>query len=230
MIDRNSLINDSETAIRTALDGRQALIWTAMPAIVKSVNFDAMTIEAEITVMGETTNPDGTTNQVAIFPCPDIPICFPSAGGFTLTLPIAVGDEVLLVFASRCIDGWWELGDVQAAPEFRMHDLSDAFAIPGPKSQPNVIANISSTNAQLRSHSGNVYLEITPSGAINLVAPAGVTVTGMLTVDGGLTFDGNLAVTGSITATGEVTGKGIPLSSHTHTSGEPGSPTSGPIA
>jgi hypothetical protein len=178
-MDRNQLLNDTETAMRYALDGKQAQIWTAFPAIVVDVNFGAMTITARPAINGVLTNPDGSETSVPMPLLVDVPICFPSAGGFILTLPIAVDDEVLIIIANRCIDAWWQLGGTQNPMEARMHDLSDGFAIPGPKSQPRKISGISASNAQLRNDAGSVYLEITATGKINLVAAAGVSINGV---------------------------------------------------
>jgi hypothetical protein len=223
----DQILNDKETALRYALDGRQAQIWTAMPAIVTKVNLTAMTLECQPAIKGVQSNEDGSTTYVNLPVLLDVPICFPSAGGFTLTLPIAIGDEVLVIIANRCIDGWWQLGGIQVPIESRMHDLSDGFAIPGPRSQPRVVLNISATNAQLRNDAGTTYIEITPTGKINLVAPSGIGLTGPLTLTGAL------AVTGAITATGEVTAKSlttpVALSTHIHSgvttgSGDTGAP------
>lgn len=195
MASRNQLYNDAETSLRLALDGRQSTIWTALPAIIQSVDFGKMTCEAQPSIQGEVENPDGTIQVVNLPLLVDVPIVFPGAGSFILTFPLAQGDEVLVVFSSRCIDAWWQNGGVQRAVELRMHDLSDGFAFPGPKSIPNVIENISTTSAQLRNSDGTVYLEIT-SSQVNV--------------------KGNLHVQGNIVATGEVTGNGIALSTHTH--------------
>lgn len=219
-MDRNSLLNDTETAHRYGLDGRQAQIWTAMPGIVESVDLDAMTIEVQLAIQGITTNADGTESHVNLPLLVDVPICFPSAGGFTLTLPIAAGDEVLVMIASRCIDAWWQNGGVGVPMEARMHDLSDGFAVPGPRSQPRVVPAISSVNAQLRSDAGDVYVEITPSGKINLVAPAGVKITGDLEVTG------DVAAT-NVNATVGVMAGVIPLTTHKHTGVTPGPGTTG---
>lgn len=197
-MNRDQLLNDPEMALRIALDGRQAMIWTALPAIVESVNLNAMTLEAQPAIQGIMQNSDGSETLVNLPLLVDVPICFPSAGGFTLTLPIQAGDEVLVIIASRCIDSWWQNGGIGVPMETRMHDLSDGFAVPGPRSQPRVVPNISSANAQLRNDAGTVYLEITPLGRINLVAPLGVHVTGDLVVSG------------------EVTSGLIPLSTHHH--------------
>lgn len=193
---------------RYALDGRQAMLWTSFPAIVTSVNFAQMTCEAQPAIKGVVTNPDGSETYVDLPKLVDVPIIFASSGGFILTLPMKVDNEVLVSIANRCIDSWWQSGGVQIPAEFRMHDLSDGFAFPGPRSLPNVVPNISAVNAQLRNDAGTVYLEITPAGGINMVAPAGVGITGPLTV------------TGTIAATGEITAETatvpIPLSAHLH--------------
>ena len=214
-MDRNQLTNDTEVAIRYGLDGRQAVMWTALPAIVTSVSFSAMTLECQPTIQGMVTASDGSQSPVNLPMLVDVPIVFPSAGGFTLTFPIKIGDEVLVIFASRCIDAWWQQGGIQPPMELRMHDLSDGFAIPGPKSQPKVIGSISSSNAQLRTNDGVCYLEITPSGGINLKAPSGVSITGALNV------------TGTIIATGEITSGIIPLSTHLHPGVTPGAGDTG---
>lgn len=211
MADRRSLINDQEEAIRLAIEGHQAKMWTAIPCIVQSVNFTQMTLQAQPAIQGQISLDDGTTQFVNLPLVVDVPICFPSAGGFALTLPIHLGDEVLVLFASRCIDSWWQSGGIGLPAEMRMHDLSDGFAIPGPKSLPNVMPSISPTNAQLRNTAGTTYLEITPTGVINLVAPLGVHVTGNLTVSGEVFAGATL----------------IPLSAHIHTGVTTGSGSTG---
>lgn len=213
-------MNDGEEAFRLAMDGRLAITWTAMPCIVTSVNLAKMTIECQPALKAEIITEAGTSQTVNLPKLVDVPIVFPSAGGFTLTLPIKPGDEVLVVFSSRCIDSWWQSGGIQEVAEGRMHDLSDGFAIPGPRSIPNALTGISSTGAQLRNEAGTTYVEISADGKIKLVSPSEIDITG------------NLKVTGNIVATGEVTGGLVPvtLTTHTHTgvtSG--GSNTGGPV-
>lgn len=220
MGNRDQLLNDQEEAMRVVLDGRQSGLWTAMPCIVTSVDFTAMTLEAQPAIQGVVEDENGVKRLVNLPVLVDVPIVFPSAGGFTITLPIAVGDEVLVVFASRCIDAWWQSGGINKPAEARMHDLSDGFAIPGPRSQPNVITGISSTGAQIRNDAGSTYIEIAADGKIKLVAPTGIEVTG------------DLEVTGKISATVDVEVPVGPLKvsllTHTHVSAIPGNPTSPP--
>lgn len=212
--DRRQLLNDAEEAQRLVLDGRQSNIWTAMPCIVTSVDFSTMTLEAQPAIQGTIEDENGVSRSVNYPLLVDVPIVFPSAGGFTLTMPIAVGDEVLVIFASRCIDSWWQSGGIGRPMEARMHDLSDGFAIPGPKSQPKKISGISSTGAQIRNDAGTTYIEISADGKIKLVSPTEVKITG------------NLKVSGEVTAMSETIP--IALSTHTHSGVTPGGGTSGP--
>ena len=166
MADRAQLLNDAEAAQRDVLDGRQSTIWTAMPCIVKSVNLAKMTLEAQPAIQGTIENEFGVKTSVNYPLLVDVPIVFPNAGGFITTFPITANDEILVVFASRCIDAWWQSGGIGRPMEARMHDLSDGFAIPGPRSQPNVVASISATDVEIRNDAGTVYLSLTADGKI----------------------------------------------------------------
>jgi hypothetical protein len=206
-MDRRGLLNDPEETQRLILDGRQSTMWTALPAMVTKVNLTAMTLECQPTIQGQTTDANNVSTYVNLPKLVDVPIVFPSAGGFTITFPVAVGDECLVIFASRCIDAWWQQGGIQLPIEARMHDLSDGFAFLGPKSQPNVIGSISATDLQIRNNAGSSFISIGADGTVKITAPS-------------FTFDGNLNVTGNIVASGEVTAQNattpIPLSTHLH--------------
>jgi hypothetical protein len=165
-------INDPEDAQRTALAGLQARIRTAMPGIVTAVDLGRQVLSVQPAIQGQQDSPDGTTANVNLPLLVDVPICWPRAGGFAITFPIAPGDEVLVVFGDRCIDAWWQSGGVGVALEQRMHDLSDAFAIPGPSSQPRKLAGVSATAMQMRNDAGTAYIEITPAGFVNIVSGA----------------------------------------------------------
>lgn len=216
MADRNQFYNDPESALRIAMDYQQSSMWTAIPAIVDSVDFTTMTISAQPAIQGQLTDLNGLVSYVNLPLLIHVPIQFPVAGGFALTLPIKANDEVLVIFASRCIDSWWQSGGVGVPLEFRMHDLSDGFAIVGIRSLPNVIPSISSTTAQLRNLAGTSYIELDGTGKINLVAPAGITMTGPVNI------------TGAVEVTGEVTAGTIPLSAHLHSGVTSGPSDTGP--
>jgi phage baseplate assembly protein gpV len=222
-MDQRERSGDFQESFRAAVEGFLAQTWKIMPAIVQSVNFQQMTIVAQPTIRSLVRQENGTQVWTQLPHINDVPLVFFTAGPFAVTLPIAVNDEVLLLIADRCIDSWWQNGGIQNQFELRVHDLSDAFALPGPKSLPNVIPNISAQNLQIRTKDGSAYIEITPAGVINIVAPGGLNIngntviTGTLEADELVTGDEGLKVTGAITATGEITAKGThTVSEHVH--------------
>jgi len=173
---RSERYNDAEESFRLAFQGEQSKMWTSIPGIVDSVNLDAQTLSVQPSIQGIVLDEESNATNVNLPLCVDVPIVWPKAGGFSLTFPIKQGDEVLLVFASRCIDSWWQNGGVGSQAELRMHDLSDGFAMLAPTSQPKKLSNVSGENVQLRTDSGTSYIEITPDGKINILTNSEVNI------------------------------------------------------
>jgi len=192
-------------------------------------------------VMGQQTMPDGTVVNVNMPLCINVPCIFFRAGGFSVTAPVAKGDECYLMFADRCYDAWWQQGGVQPQMDMRIQDLSDAFALFGAYSQPRVLANVSTDSIQVRDDAGDTYVEVKNGHIVNIVAPGGLNITAPLT-----TFNGNVLITETInvqnsgssgeasTVTGnfEVTGgdivaDGVSLKSHVHGGVQSGSDDTG---
>lgn len=56
-----------------------------------------------------------------------------------ITNPIKQGDECVILFADREIESWFINGDINPLAYQRMHDLTDAVALFGIRSLPNMI-------------------------------------------------------------------------------------------
>lgn len=198
--------------------GHQSQIWTALPGIIQSFDAAKLTCEVQPAIQGVLSDPKtGAATNANLPLLVDCPIVFPSAGGISLTLPIAAGDEVLILFASRCIDAWWQGGGVQPPMVYRMHDLSDGFCLPGIRSQARLLTGYSTTTAQFRSEDGATFVEIDPAGQIvHIVAPGGCTIT-----------TPELHVTGDITTGSGSMFNGIAFDSHTHSGVTAGSDNTG---
>ena len=233
-MNREERLDDPEESLRLALENAQANIWTAMPGIVTAVDLAAQTVSVQPAIQGVVSNPDGTTQTVNLPLLVDVPIVWPRAGGFALTFPIAVGDEVLVVFGARCIDSWWQSGAVGAPAEARMHDLSDGFAILAPTSQPKKFANVSSTNVQLRDTAGTTYVEITPGGKARVVGASAIDIEApTINLNGSSAVNvtaPTIALNGQVTqASGSFSIGGIVFGTHKHTGVQSGpSNTGGP--
>jgi len=225
-------LNDSSgDVLIAALQLWQSDIWTALPGIVQAVNLAEETVDVQVAVKMTQTDKMGVETQISVPKLIHCPIAFPSGGGFLLALPIAAGDEVLIIIASRCVDGWWDNGGEQPQLEFRMHDLSDGFVIPGIRSRPRARSGLSSANVQLRKDDGTALLEITPSGNINITTTgnvnvtaggnAAVTATGNLDLESSATLTlqaPNISILGDVSSTGTFSNNGKAIgSTHYHT-------------
>ena len=173
---REERLDDPQESLRLAMEGQQSQMWTALPGVVSDVDLVAQTVSVQPTIQSNVLDSAGQTTPATLPLLVDVPIVWPRAGGFALTFPVADGDEVLVVFASRCIDSWWQSGGVGQQAEDRMHDLSDGFAILAPSSQPKRFENVSTENVQLRNEGGDTFIEITPAGKIRLVATDSVEI------------------------------------------------------
>jgi len=201
-MDRRERIGSPFLMIKAALSGFQSGLWTALPATVAGIGFNAnlMTVQAQPAVQAQVRTPSGSWVNATLPLCVDCPVLFSGGGGYVGTFPLAAGDEGLLVFASRCIDAWWQSGKVSPQAELRMHDLSDGFFVPLAFSNPNaakVSGGASATEAQIRTYDGSVMARINaPLKQAGLVAAGsnlvvdGVANKVSVTAAGGLWVNG----------------------------------------
>ena len=84
-MDRRERWAEPVEALRAALDGRQAEMWTALPGIVQSFDPAAMTVSVQPAVAGRISDEAGKAASVDLPILPDVPVVFPGGGGFALT-------------------------------------------------------------------------------------------------------------------------------------------------
>lgn len=114
--------------IRKNIEDMLQSVYTSLPAVV--IDYDADIQTATVQPLINWTDDDGVVNKDA--PIATVPVIMPSAGGGIISFPVKKGDTVLLHFSMRSIDSWMEGdGSQSTPPEDRLHDVNDAFAIPG---------------------------------------------------------------------------------------------------
>lgn len=235
MVDRRELLNDRQEALVMAMDGRISSVWTSLPGIVQSVDYDKRTCSIQPSIQGRQQLKDGSYQFVNLPMLVDCPIILPSVGGFTISLPVKADDEVLVLFASRCIDSWYQNGGVGIPMEFRMHDLSDGFALVGIRSVPNSTP-LDEENLSIQSDDAETYIQLTPGGDVKVKATnveveaaSNVTIkaTSVIIDSPAVSTTGNLTVGGNLVTTGEVTIGSIPFSTHKHSTSS--NPSGAPI-
>ncbi|WP_164134405.1 phage baseplate assembly protein V [Serratia marcescens] len=227
-----------EQNMATALtDDIMSNLRVALPGIIQSFDPETVTCVVQPAVKGYESDDAGKKSSLSLPLLVDIPVIFPRGGGVTLTFPVKAGDECLLMFADRCIDFWWQNGEVQEPVDGRMHDLSDAFAIVGPQSQAQKISGISTRAAQLRTDDGAAFIELDPSShAVNVTTPGKLTASAQggteinspeIVLNGNVTINGNLSqgmgdgggtatMLGPVSVTNDVKAGGISLQTHKH--------------
>ncbi|AWK42730.1 MULTISPECIES: phage baseplate assembly protein V [Photorhabdus] len=237
MINTDERLNRPEAVFFAMQEVISAGLYVSLPCIIQSFNADAVTITAQPAIRWKIRQRDGELESVSLPLLVDVPVIFPRGGGVTLTFPVRAGDECLVVFADRCIDYWWQSGGVQEPVDPRQHNLSDGFALIGPQSQQQKIANISTHTAQLRSDDGAAYIELDPSSHnVTIITPAKLIATANggteitspdIILNGNVTINGNLSqgmgagggtatLQGPVTVSHDVTAAGISLKNHVH--------------
>ena len=132
-------INTQSENLERKLDELSDRLRVAVPGIIESFDAENQLVSVRVAIR-ERVSIDGEPFEHMEVPILEkVPIFMPRAGNFILTMPIAAGDECLLVFADNCYDSWWETAAVGNQLDNRRHDLSDAFAIVGIWSKPNII-------------------------------------------------------------------------------------------
>jgi hypothetical protein len=122
----------------------------AAPGIIREFNADEQTVKVQLAIK-EITYVKNVIESKTIPELVDVPLISTRAGNFIITVPVAVGDECLVIFGDTCIDSWWKLGEDKDNPQskgaqepmsIRRHDLSDGFAILAPSSQKIKVGEI----------------------------------------------------------------------------------------
>lgn len=226
-MDRRERFDSIEEAVRAFVGGAQAELWTALPGVVQS--FDAAERTCTVQPAVQALARDATSGNKTWLDLPlllDCPVMFPSGGGVTLTFPVKQGDECLVIFASRCIDAWWQNGGTKNKQAIlRMHDLSDGFVFVGIRSKAVIAGrNVDTTRAMLTTDDGTAMVAITAeTGLVEVHTDNDIDfVAANIRMKGNVHIEGDFSTEGAFTNNGKDVG-----SVHTHDKVRSGGETSG---
>jgi hypothetical protein len=111
-----------------------------------------MAIVLQYLTNADTTNTPVTTQYPPLY---GVPVVCLGGGGGAITFPVKAGDTCALIFLDRDMDSWWLSGTTGLAPNSnRLHNLSDAIAIVGLRSQNEALPSYSTTDTQVYGSSG----------------------------------------------------------------------------
>lgn len=148
-MDQRERFGDDEEALVAAIQGVLKHHHVVTVGIVAQ-DSDGRTLVAQPAIQRRDVAQDGTVSFVDHPLLLDVPLHHPGGGGVTHTFPIATGDEIISLIASRALDVWHQQGGPSAPMSTRTNSLSDAIAIPGLRSIPRQLEQISTSSAQVR--------------------------------------------------------------------------------
>jgi hypothetical protein len=165
--------------IRSALDAALAEVHTCMPAEVVRVHAGAhqrQFVDVQPSLQRRAPNEDGQVVDETLPVIPMVPVGYMQGGGFFISVPIAVGDFVLLVFAERSLDQWLQTarkGSQRAITpgDVGTHVLEGAVALPcGPAPRSALLAGVHATDLVIGHVNGKAQIHITAAGQVQLGA------------------------------------------------------------
>lgn len=185
-------------------------IFTAIPA--KVLRFDATrkTVDVEPMVRIPVVGEDDEVTAEDIPNIPNVPVLYPASSACFVSFPLAAGDFVLLVFSMLSTSEWRATGEKSTPLDNRRHGLGGAFAIPGAFADGGAVASGDDGGTVAIGKRGGERIAF-PGAQIEIGAGAADFAALASKVDAGFA---------QITTY---------LTSHTHTSAAPASPTSPPI-
>lgn len=164
-MDIREKLGDLTEAIRAVVRGELKGRHHAMRVIVEK-DGDGHVTTARAAIKASVTSPDGKRKMVEYPPFSDVPIKYAGGGDVVTTHPVKSGDEGTMFFMSRPFDMFQQSGGVQAPIDSRMSALSDGVFIPGGRSDPKKIKNVSGDSHQVRSIDGKTTIDTSPTGGI----------------------------------------------------------------
>ena len=216
----STLLDALQDAIRASLTELN----TCIPAVVLS--YDASSQKATVQPTVKRWYRDNTSPSRP--PITGVPVVFPAAGGGIISFPIAAGDTVMLMFSQTSLDKWLVSSGGEVNPEDRrLHDYSDAIAIPGLVPFQNSLH--SDPDSVIIKYKGN-KIQLAPDGSVTIDAPSGHIINGDTVVNGTLVVT-NAVTAASVTSPGAIAGNslsanGLDMGTHVHTGDSGG--TTGP--
>ena len=114
---------------------------------------------------------DGTSQTLPVIP--NVPVVFPRVNNSYVYFPLAVGDNVLLVFSDYSLDNW-AFSNQEVDPEdVRAHNITDAFALVGGYDFNHPITDLANAD-DLIIKNNTVKITVKPNGTMSIVGTDGV--------------------------------------------------------
>ena len=143
----------------------------------------------------------------------NVPVMHPSSGGASITFPVNVGDNILLVFSQASLEEWLEDGKQSTPDDPRQNDLTDAIAIIGLNPFNQISPATNNTDLLIKLNDAEVIFK--PTGNIHINGTASNITIDNINITGAVNIKGDLTVSGNITSATATIGI-IDFATHIH--------------
>lgn len=227
----------SAAIYRTAFREMMKGVYTSVPGHI--LTYDPALQRAQVRIGLQRVDVNGVASDPPVID--DVPVLFLGGTQYSVTHQVNPGDEGLILFSQRCVDGWKQTGGIANNPLARFHHTHDAFFIPGFRPLPTRISGFANDGIRMQSRDGGQHVWIKSSGEIiadNGAAQVQITAGGAVNIQNGagsikLLSDGTVNINGAVIKTDgtieapNVSFGGISGKDHRHTGVQSGSSTSG---
>lgn len=169
LIDYSGVTPDLGDAMRAIIDSVMQDVNVALPAKISSYN--KATQYADVQIQLYQKFGDGSLKLPPVIP--NVPVKWPRAAGGKafIHLPLAAGDDVLLVFSQRSLDNWKNQGGASDPGDPRKHHITDAYALVGGSALPDAFEPTTSDSIELVND--QTHMIIKPGGQVQVINDTG---------------------------------------------------------
>lgn len=167
-----SQLEIEEASIRNAL----ADLHTCMPGEVVAVRSSTADKRQFVDVLPmlqrSVIDQDGEPLDEALPLLQMVPVAYMQGGGFFISLPLRIGDPVLLLFAERSLDTWIQNARAGAKTpvvpgDLATHSLQGAIALPlGPAPRSGLLAGVDGSDLVIGTAAGSILARFTSAGFV----------------------------------------------------------------
>lgn len=149
--------------ISEAIESRLLELHTAIPG--KVISYDKTTQTAEVAPVVQRAEPreDGGNTLTPLPSIPNVPVGWHRGGGAGLSMPLAAGDHVLLIFNEAAIGHWRASGELAPPGDLRRHSLGYPYAIPCGNPDSRVLDDAADSGEVVLTVGDNVFRVGAPS-------------------------------------------------------------------
>lgn len=159
-------------ALHAFFDGQKGMLMTALPGHLLAYSPSKQRAQIKIGIKRRRND-----TWLEIPPCIDVPVLFPGSQSWSLFFDLKEGDEGLVVFSQRAADRWKQHGGVQEPHDIRSFSATDAFFIPGARSDKTAFPAFPAGGIGLTDRANDVQTVLTSSQLLVRKGQTSVTLT-----------------------------------------------------